>query len=146
MTEQTLQIAGMSCAACQHHVERALRSVPGVESASVSLLANSAQINSTQPLEVQPLIEAVRNAGYDASIATPHHAAHTTDHSEHIHDADGPALGLRALLGLLAGAVTMVLSMPLMMASPSADPLLNFLSRVLEPLTPAVLMSLPAQP
>ena len=40
----------------------------------------------------------------------------------------------------------MVLSMPLMMASPSADPLLNLLARVLEPLTSAELMSLPAQP
>src|ERR1700744_4226488 len=98
MTEQALQIAGMSCAACQHHVERALRSVPGVESASVSLLANSAQINSTQPIEVQPLIEAVRNAGYDASVASSHHDAHSTDHSEHIHGADGTALGLRVLL------------------------------------------------
>src|SRR6201996_2192192 len=149
MTEQTLQIAGMSCAACQHHVERALRSVPGVESASVSLLANSAQINSTQPIEVQPLIEAVRNAGYDASVASSHHAAHSRDHSEHsehIHDADGPALGLRVLLSLIAGGIAMVLSMPLMMTSASADPLLNFLARILEPVTPAALMSLPAQP
>src|ERR1700748_2838513 len=141
MSEQTLQIEGMSCAACQHHVERALRSVPGVESASVSLFPNSAQINSTQPLEVQPLIEAVRNAGYDASASTPQHHA-MTDHAEHVHDSDGPALGLRAVLSLLAGAVAMVLSMPLMMASASADPLLNFVARVLEPITPAVLMSL----
>ncbi len=58
----------MSCAACQHHVERALRSVPGVDSATVNLLANSAQITSTNPLEPQPLIEAVRHAGYDASL------------------------------------------------------------------------------
>ncbi len=145
MSEQTLQIAGMSCAACQHHVERALRSVPGVESATVSLLANSAQINSTQPLELQPLIEAVRHAGYDASAATPQHHA-TTGHAEHVHDSDEPALGLRALLSLIAGAIAMVLSMPLMMAGQSADPLLNLLARVLEPLTPAALMSLPAQP
>ena len=149
MTEQTLQIAGMSCAACQHHVERALCSVPGVESAIVSLLGNSAQINSAQPLEAQPLIEAVRRAGYDASIPTLHHGAHAAGHSEHgehIHDADEPALGLRALLSLVAGAIAMILSMPLMMASSSADPLLNFLARVLEPLTPAALMSLPSQP
>jgi Cu+-exporting ATPase len=146
MTEQTLQIAGMSCAACQHHVERALCSVPGVESASVSLLGNSAQVNSAQPLEVQPLIEAVRDAGYDASVPTAHHTAHAMDHGEHIHDVDEPALGLRAILSLVAGGIAMVLSMPLMMVSSSADPLLNFLARVLEPLTPAALMSLPAQP
>ncbi len=146
MTEQTLQIAGMSCAACQHHVERALCSVPGVESATVSLLANSAQINSAHPVEVQPLIEAVRQAGYDASVPTLHHGAHDAGHSEHIHDADEPALGLRALLSLVAGAIAMILSMPLMMANSSADPVLNSLTRVLEPLTPAALMSLPAQP
>ena len=145
MSEQTLQIAGMSCAACQHHVERALRSVPGVESASVSLLANSAQINSTQPLEVQPLIDAVRHAGYDASLPAPQHHA-TADHAAHVHDADEPALGLRALLSLIAGAIAMMLSMPLMMASPSSDPLLNFVARILDPVTPAALMSLPAQP
>jgi Cu+-exporting ATPase len=151
MSEQTLQIAGMSCAACQHHVERALTSVPGVESATVSLLANSAQINSAQPLEAQPLIDAVRHAGYDASVPASHQSAQTTDHdehvhSEHIHDVDEPALGLRALLSLIAGAVAMILSMPLMMASPSADPLLNFIARVLDPLMPAGLMALPAQP
>jgi Cu+-exporting ATPase len=145
MAEQTLQIAGMSCAACQHHVESALRSVPGVESATVSLLANSAQINSAQPLEVQPLIEAVRHAGYDASPP----AEFATPDAAHSHTAIEPqehALGLRAAFSLVAGFVAMVLSMPLMMANPSADPVLNFLARVLEPLTPAVLMSLPAQP
>jgi P-type Cu+ transporter len=146
MSEQTLQIAGMSCAACQHHVERALRSVPGVESATVSLLANSAQINSARPLEAQPLIDAVRHVGYDASVPTPHHSAHATDHSGHIHDADGAALGVRALLSLVAGAIAMALSMPLMMANTSADPLLNFIARTLDPLMPAGLMSLPAQP
>jgi len=145
MNEHTLQIAGMSCAACQHHVERALRSVPGVESASVSLLANSAQVTSAHPIEAQPLIDAVRHAGYDASAPAPHHHA-ASDHAEHVHDSDEPALGLRALLSLIAGAIAMILSMPLMMASHSADPLLNVLSRALHPLTPAVLMSLPAQP
>jgi Cu+-exporting ATPase len=87
----------------------------------------------------------VRHAGYDASAATPQHHA-TTGHAEHVHDSDEPALGLRALLSLIAGAIAMVLSMPLMMAGQSADPLLNLLARVLEPLTPAALMSLPAQP
>jgi Cu+-exporting ATPase len=145
MTEQTLQIAGMSCAACQHHVERALRSVPGVESADVNLLANSAHINSAHPLELQPLIDAVRHAGYDAALPAKSTAADAT----HSHSSPEPrehALGLRAAFSLVAGLVAMVLSMPLMMANPSADPLLNLLARVLEPLTPAALMSLPAQP
>jgi Cu+-exporting ATPase len=36
--------------------------------------------------------------------------------------------------------------MPLMMANPSADPLLNRIAHLLDPLMPAALMSLPAQP
>ncbi|HEV2577495.1 MAG TPA: heavy metal translocating P-type ATPase [Acidobacteriaceae bacterium] len=143
MTQQTLQIAGMSCAACQHHVERALCSVPGVESATVNLLANSAQITSTHPLQPQPLIEAVRHAGYDASLPSENQ---TIDASQASAEPRERALGLRVTVSLIAGAVAMILSMPLMMANPSADPLLNFLARLLAPLTPAALMSLPAQP
>lgn len=141
--EQTLQIAGMSCAACQHHVERALRSVPGVDSATVNLLSNSAQITSTNPLETQPLIEAVRHAGYDASLPSKTETIAASQPASEPHER---ALGLRVVLSLIAGAVAMLLSMPLMMANPSADPLLNLVARLLAPLTPAALMSLPVQP
>jgi Cu+-exporting ATPase len=146
MTEQTLQIAGMICAACQHHVERALRSVPGVESVSVNLLANSARITAPQPLEPQGLIAAVRHAGYDASLPRDTSAPSAAAPAAPQPQAHDRALGLRAALSLLAGCVAMIFSMPLMMASHSADPLLNLLARVLAPLTSAALMSLPAQP
>jgi Cu+-exporting ATPase len=146
MSEQTLQIAGMSCAACQHHVERALRSVPGVESASVNLLANTAQVISGQPMEAKPLIEAVRHAGYDASLPVEAVSASTSASSSAKAETSDRALGWRAALSLIAGALAMILSMPLMMASGSVDPLLNAVARVLAVLTPNALMSLPAQP
>ncbi len=142
--DQTLQIAGMSCAACQHHVERALRSVPGVESATVNLLANSAQITTAHPLESQLLIDAVRDAGYDASLPTPPSAQQPTQLSEQNHMTAVSGFGPRSASSPEPSRWS--LSMPLMMASPSADPLLNFLSRTLAPLTPAALMRLPAQP
>ncbi|HTV07454.1 MAG TPA: heavy metal translocating P-type ATPase [Candidatus Aquilonibacter sp.] len=147
MSEQTLQIAGMSCAACQHHVERALRSVPGVQSATVNLLANTAQVVSGQPLATEPLIEAVRHAGYDASlpIALGSEAGLPT-HAPAAHEGDDGTLGWRALFSLIAGAVAMVLSMPLMMSSGSTDPLLNAAARLLARVTPAALMTLPARP
>ncbi|MGC2582244.1 MAG: heavy metal-associated domain-containing protein, partial [Acidobacteriaceae bacterium] len=40
----TLPVIGMSCAACQTHVERALRETAGVREASVNLLTNSARV------------------------------------------------------------------------------------------------------
>jgi len=39
-----LPIQGMTCAACQTHVERSLRAAPGVLDATVNLLAHSARV------------------------------------------------------------------------------------------------------
>ena len=40
-------VTGMSCAACQARVEKAVSKVPGVESCSVSLLTNSMGVEGT---------------------------------------------------------------------------------------------------
>ena len=40
----TLPVLGMTCASCQHHVEEALRSTAGVESAHVDLMAHRASV------------------------------------------------------------------------------------------------------
>lgn len=149
MTEQRLQIAGMSCAACQHYVERALRSVPGVESANVNLLAHTAQIVSEQPLDAEPLIKAVRQAGYDASLPSAPRAeragAAESQRESASAEHDTGRLGLRVIVSLVAGAVAMILSMPLMMRG-SSDPLLTAASHAMAPLMPASLMRVPAQP
>jgi len=148
MNQQTLQIAGMSCAACQQHVERALRSVAGVDDASVNLMAHTAHVVSDHPLDARPLIEAVRHAGYDASIPGTHMATSATDtaSAESAESTQDTFLGWRAFLSLVAGLLAMVLSMPLMMAGRSADPLLNAATRLLAPVMPSALMNLPAQP
>jgi P-type Cu+ transporter len=144
MTEQTLRIQGMTCASCQIHVQKALEAVPGVDSASVNLMAHTAQVTTASPLDTTTLITAVRNSGYDASLPTPAGDAHAT----HDHDSmETPHLGLRTVLALLAGAIAMLLSMPLMMSSAtSTDPLLHTLANALAPLMPMALMDLPAQP
>ncbi|MGD0648467.1 MAG: heavy metal translocating P-type ATPase, partial [Acidobacteriaceae bacterium] len=150
MTEQTLDdvtvltVKGMTCASCQIHVQHALEAVPGVASASVNLMAHTAQVTSTSPLDANTLITAVRNSGYDASLPAPAGESHAS----HDHDSmESPHLGLRTLVALIAGAVAMLLSMPLMMSSAtSTDPLLRALANALAPLMPMALMNLPAQP
>src|ERR1700761_8433117 len=65
----TLPVLGMSCAACQSHVERALRSTAGVSDASVNLLTNSARVSFDPGVaKPQDLIASVREAGYDAEL------------------------------------------------------------------------------
>jgi len=143
MTEQTLRIQGMTCASCQIHVQKALEAVPGVDSASVNLMAHTAQVTTAAPLDTTTLIAAVRNSGYDASLPTPAGESHAS----HDHDSmETPHLGLRTILALLAGALAMLLSMPLMMSSAtSTDPLLRALANALAPLMPMALMNIPAQ-
>ncbi len=45
MVSKTIYIRGMTCAACVSHVTEAIASVPGVDSADVSLATNSANVN-----------------------------------------------------------------------------------------------------
>src|SRR6202161_1357426 len=76
----TLPVIGMTCAACQSHVEGALRSTPGVSEASVTLLSNSARV-SFDPAIAKPeaLIASVRESGYDAALPADPDSAATAD-------------------------------------------------------------------
>lgn len=58
-------VTGMSCAACQAHVEKAVREVPGVESVAVSLLTNSMSVEGGA--DDAAIISAVEKAGYGAA-------------------------------------------------------------------------------
>ncbi len=64
-TPHRLAIAGMSCAGCVNAVETALRQVPGVTEATVNFAEHTAQVIG--PAETQRLIQAVKDAGYDAA-------------------------------------------------------------------------------
>ena len=57
-------VTGMSCAACQARVEKAVSKVPGVTACSVSLLTNSMGVEGTA--SASDIIHAVENAGYGA--------------------------------------------------------------------------------
>ncbi|MDD6367187.1 MAG: heavy metal translocating P-type ATPase, partial [Stecheria intestinalis] len=59
-------VTGMSCAACQARVEKAVSKVPGVTSCSVSLLTNSMGVEGTA--DEKAIIQAVEHAGYGAAL------------------------------------------------------------------------------
>ncbi|MBV4501805.1 heavy metal translocating P-type ATPase [Pseudomonas sp. SWRI56] len=62
-----LPISGMTCASCAGRVERALRKVPGAAQVSVNLATETARVEA--PAQALPaLVEAVRQAGYEASM------------------------------------------------------------------------------
>jgi Cu+-exporting ATPase len=104
----TLPVLGMTCASCQHHVEEALRSTAGVESARVDLMAHRASV-VFDPAIAPPekLVEAIRGAGYDAVLPRP------GDSSAGAHREDDGGASRKAWIMLAAGAAAMLLSMPL---------------------------------
>ncbi len=61
----SLPISGMTCASCAGRVERALKAVPGVSSASVNLAVERAEVRGIATPDL--LIGAVKAAGYDVA-------------------------------------------------------------------------------
>ncbi len=68
MAQDKFDVGGMTCAACQAHVDRAVSKLDGVESVAVNLLAGSMMVDY-DPAQVSPddICSAVDRAGYSAS-------------------------------------------------------------------------------
>ncbi|HTV81196.1 MAG TPA: heavy metal translocating P-type ATPase [Acidobacteriaceae bacterium] len=101
----TLPVMGMSCAACQGHVERALRGTPGVREANVNLLTNSARVSFNASLtNPENLIASVREAGYDAAMPAE------TGVSAENQPSDEGKLRAKAIFMLAGGSVVLALA------------------------------------
>jgi len=61
------QVSGMTCAACSARVEKVSAAVQGVEKAEVNLLKGTMVIEAADESVVNPVIVAVKQAGYGAS-------------------------------------------------------------------------------
>jgi mercuric reductase len=59
-----LDITGMTCDACAHHVSKALLSVPGVQAAEVSYPKRTARVSGATAIDLGRLATAVQAAGY----------------------------------------------------------------------------------
>jgi P-type Cu+ transporter len=119
----TLPVIGMTCAACQHHVESALQETAGVKSAHVDLMANRANVVfDPERASAKELVEAIRGAGYDAVLPRAGNAVGQAPASV---EAEAQAKAVATLVG---GAMAMLLSMPLGNDMGPAD---NFLMHIL---------------
>jgi len=101
-----LAVAGMSCASCVAHVEKALRQVPGVLGATVNLAAETATVDSIAgTATARELVAAVADAGYEARTAQSTPPGQTSDYVAAVRRDALLALVLAAplLLPMLAG-------------------------------------------
>ena len=66
--EIRFDVTGMTCAACSARVEKVTANVAGVEKAEVNLLAGTMVVKADDDTCVEPIITAVKNAGYGATV------------------------------------------------------------------------------
>lgn len=106
-------ITGMSCAACQAHVEKAVGKVPGVESVSVSLLTNSMGVEGSASSEA--IVKAVEDAGYGATVQGAEEnqsSANSLEAQEKaLEDKESPVLKRRLVTSVVFLLVLMYFSM-----------------------------------
>ena len=111
-------VTGMSCAACQARVEKAVSKVPGVTSCNVSLLTNSMAVDGTAAPDA--IIKAVKQAGYGASkkkenTGKGNQAAGVQSDVDALADYETPILLKRLIASVVFLLVLMYFSMGHMM-------------------------------
>ncbi len=102
-------ITGMSCAACVARVEKAVNSVDGVESCSVSLLTSSMGVEGSA--DPQKIISAVVEAGYGATLKNDKNAPSKAGNDDALKDTETPKLKKRLISSLGFLLVLMYISM-----------------------------------
>jgi Cu+-exporting ATPase len=137
----TLSVTGMTCAACQSFIQRTLASQAGVRDAAVNLMLHNATV-TFDPGVTSPaaLVEKIRETGYGATEPIPDQSV-LEEQEKHDQEqlSEYRQLRLKAAASLAAGAVAMILSMPLMNMQSTGgmermkDPLMSWNMRVFDP-------------
>src|SRR5579883_895523 len=114
MTETVrIHVGGMSCAACQAHIQRALEQAPGVKKAAVNLMTAEATV-AFDPHQTEPatLVETILDTGYDAELPSAGKSAvEQQEERERAQAAEARELTVKAVVSLALGAGAMFLSM-----------------------------------
>ena len=85
MAQEKFDVGGMTCAACQAHVEKAVSGLTGVSDVAVNLLSGSMQVEyDEKTVSAEDICDAVDRAGYSASpVAASGVAGATTPGATH---------------------------------------------------------------
>ena len=105
-------VKGMSCAACQARVEKAVAKLDGVDSCTVSLLTNSMAVEGTAG--DKDIIAAVQKAGYKAKAMKSSNAgiqSSVNQDEEPLTDTETPKMVKRLIISLIFLLILMYFSM-----------------------------------
>jgi Cu+-exporting ATPase len=142
----TIPVSGMTCAACQSFLQRELAGQAGVRDATVNLMLHNATVTfDPVATSTSALVDAIRSTGYGAEFPVEHQSAlEEQEQHDEAQLREYRQLRVKAVTSLIAGVVSMLLSMVLMsplMTIDSAggmermkDPLMSWNMRVIDPL------------
>jgi len=138
----TIPVTGMTCAACSARVQRALSKTPGVSDASVNLMLNNAVVSFDPTMgRTEELVAVIEETGYGAELTAPGRTAFEEQEAQDAaQEEEFRTLRVKAVVSLIAAAVGMIVSMPVMSATAmmggggaAADPFLRWSHGVLDP-------------
>ncbi|MCX7615801.1 MAG: heavy metal translocating P-type ATPase [Patescibacteria group bacterium] len=125
MIKKIFKIKGMDCASCAASIEKSVRKLEGVKSASVNFASDQLFVECGEEIDDQKIIEAVERVGYEVvseNISYHHHdhSNHHTDHpnqslKEHDHakmedEAELKVLKIKLTFGVFASLIVLFLS------------------------------------
>ncbi|HMU60488.1 MAG TPA: heavy metal translocating P-type ATPase [Gemmatimonadales bacterium] len=142
----TIPVSGMTCAACSARVQRTLERTPGVASANVNLMTNSATVEFDAAVaSLDALVAAIRDTGYGAELPRPDASPADEETADERRLADElMSLRRKVAVSLVAAALAMLIGLPLgeaAAAQGAADPLMHLmmpLSAALRSVAPAL--------
>ena len=152
-TRISIPVSGMTCAACSGRVQRTLEKQPGVDAAAVDLMLGRATVEyDDERTSAEQLVDAIRSTGYGAELpAGRRDAIAEQEAQERAREEEYRELRAKALFALVAAAVGMIASMPLMAGDAHAhgtiaDPFMRWTMTWLSPPLEALLPWLYALP
>jgi Cu+-exporting ATPase len=135
----TIPVSGMTCAACSARIQRTLERTPGVASANVNLMTNSATVEFDAAVaSPDSLVATIRDTGYGAELPRPEALPGDAETADELRlAAELTTLRRKVTVSLVAAAIAMLIGLPLgeaAAAQGAADPLM----RLMMPLSDAL--------
>ncbi len=128
----TIPVTGMTCAACSARIQRTLERTPGVASANVNLMTNSATVEfDPAAATLDSLVATIRDTGYGAELPRPVTGAGEEETADELRLAtERRVLRRKVVVSLVIAALAMLIGVPLgeaAAAQGAADPLMHLM-------------------
>lgn len=127
--KERFRVTGMSCAACSARVEKSVSALDGIKNVEVNLLTGTMVAEVADKSDDGRIIEAVRSAGYDASVIGDGQGKTTTEKPEDTAGKEAKEMKTRLIVSIACWIPLMIISMGKMFLDWIGVPIPDFLNK-----------------